>query len=323
MKEIKITDIEGIRIGHAQDMEGGTGCTVILCEQGAPTGLDVKGGGPASRESELLNPVAACTGIHGILLSGGSAFGLDAAGGVMQYLEEREIGFDTGVAKVPLVCQSDIFDLSVGDKNCRPDRDMAYAACVDSEQNQPKQGNVGAGTGASVGKLAGMEQAMKSGIGMYAVQLGQLKVGACVVVNALGDIFDYDTGKQLAGMLNPAKDGFQNSEQTIYQMLEAAPNLFVGNTTIGVVVTNGRFDKTQMNKIAAMAQNGYARTICPVNTSADGDSLYAMSVGNIEANQDAVGTLAARVVGEAVKRAVLSAEPAYGLPAARKNLSGV
>ena len=315
MREIQLTEIEGFRIGHAQDEKGGTGCTVIICEKGAPAGVDVRGGGPASRETPLLNPVAACQGIHGILLSGGSAFGLDAAGGVMKYLEERTIGFDTGVTKVPLICQSCIFDLGVGDQNCRPDQAMAYAACVNSEKNAPSQGNVGAGTGASVGKLAGAARAMKAGIGMYAVQVGSLQVGAVVVVNALGDVFDPDTGKQLAGLLNPERTDLASSEKLLYQMVEAQENLFTGNTTIGVVLTNGKFDKTQMNKLAAMAHNGYARTICPVNTSADGDSIYAMTNGQLEANLDVAGTLAARVVSQAVKQAVVSAKAAYGLMA--------
>src|SRR5699024_2585978 len=198
LKQIQITEIENIRIGHAQDMEHATGCTVIICENGAPAGVDVRGGGPASRETELLRPVADCTGIHALLLSGGSAFGLDAAGGVMEYLEERNIGFDVGITKVPLVCESCLFDLNVASHRVRPDKKMGYEACIQSEQNQPAMGNVGAGTGASVGKLGGIQTAMKSGLGMYAVQLGDLKIGAIVAVNALGDVYDYETGKRLA-----------------------------------------------------------------------------------------------------------------------------
>ena len=205
MKQININEIENVRIGNAENKEAGTGCTVIICEKGAVTGLDVRGGGPASRESELLKPTAAAGFINAVLLSGGSAFGLDAAGGVMEYLEERKIGFDVGVTVVPLVAQSCIFDLTVGDMNVRPDKAMAYEACLNSEKNNPEMGNFGAGTGASVGKLLGMATAMKAGLGSYAVQIGDLKVGAIVAVNACGDIFDYDTHEIIAGLLTPAR----------------------------------------------------------------------------------------------------------------------
>ena len=321
LKQIHITEIENIRIGHAQDMEHATGCTVIICENGAPAGVDVRGGGPASRETELLRPVADCTGIHALLLSGGSAFGLDAAGGVMEYLEERNIGFDVGVTKVPLVCESCLFDLNVASHRVRPDKKMGYEACIQSEQNKPVMGNVGAGTGASVGKLGGIQTAMKSGLGMYAVQLGDLKIGAIVAVNALGDVYDYKTGKRLAGMrTNDGKD-WADSEQVLYKLYNQKKNLFHQNTTIGAIITNAKFDKTHMNKIAAMAQNGYARSIRPVHTTADGDSIYALSVGEIEADLNVTGTLAAQVMAEAIKNAVLEAKPAYGLPAAQNFLS--
>lgn len=321
LKQIQITEIENIRIGHAQDMEHATGCTVIICENGAPAGVDVRGGGPASRETELLRPVADCTGIHALLLSGGSAFGLDAAGGVMEYLEERNIGFDVGVTKVPLVCESCLFDLNVANHRIRPDKKMGYEACIQSEQNKPVMGNVGAGTGASVGKLGGIQTAMKSGLGMYAVQLGDLKIGAIVAVNALGDVYDYKTGKRLAGMrTNDGKD-WADSEQVLYKLYNQKKNLFHQNTTIGAIITNAKFDKTHMNKIAAMAQNGYARSIRPVHTTADGDSIYALSVGEIEADLNVTGTLAAQVMAEAIKNAVLEAKPAYGLPAAQNFLS--
>ena len=256
MQEINLNDIENIRIGHAQDIEGGTGCTVIINEQGAPTGLDVRGGGPASRESELLNPVAAAQGIHAVLLSGGSAFGLDAAGGVMQYLSERNIGFDTGVAKVPLVCQSCIFDLVVGKPNVYPDKAMAYQACLDSENRKSIQnGNIGAGTGATVGKYRGVQTMMKSGIGTYAVKLGDLKVGAIVSVNALGDIFDIESGDKLAGMLSADLSEFEDTEAAMYEDISCKENLFTGNTTIGAVITNGKFNKVEAKKIAAMTPN--------------------------------------------------------------------
>lgn len=313
MKEIRITEIENIHIGNAENREAATGCTVILCEKGAPAGIDVRGGGPASRETELLNPTAAADKIHAILLSGGSAFGLDAAGGVMRYLEERGVGVDTGAAKVPLVCSSCLFDLQIGRKDVRPDKEMGYQACGGSY----KDGNFGAGTGATVGKFKGTDYMMKTGIGSYAVQIGPLQIGAVCAVNALGDIFDYKTGRRIAGLLNETKDGLRSTEEEMYKQCLETRDLFTGNTTIGAVITNGKFDKAQMNKIAAMAQNGYARSIRPVHTQADGDTIYALSVGEVTADLNGVGTLAAEVTAEAIKRAVFAAEPAYGLPAAR------
>lgn len=312
MREIAITDIEKIHIGNAQDKEAATGCTVILCEEGAAAGVDVRGGGPASRETQLLNPLAAAEKIHAVLLSGGSAFGLDAAGGVMQYLEEKNIGVDTGVAKVPLVCTSCLFDLQIGRHDVRPDKEMGYRAC----RGEYQDGNYGAGTGATVGKFKGTEFMMKTGIGSFALQEGPLKIGAVAAVNALGDIFDYKTGVQIAGLLNEKRDGFASTEEAMYRQCLQVRNLFTGNTTLGAVITNVDFDKARMNKIAAMAQNGYARSIRPVHTEADGDTIYALSTGQITADINAVGTLAARVMAEAIHNAVFSAKAAYGLPCA-------
>lgn len=317
MKEIKITDIENIKIGNAQNIEAATGCTVIICERGANTSLDVRGGGPASRESELTKPLATTEVIHAVLLSGGSAFGLDASGGVMKYLEERNIGFDVGVTKVPLVCESCIFDLRVGDYKVRPDIEMGYNACIDAQNNNPKMGNYGAGTGASVGKILGVDYAMKSGLGFYALEVDGVKVGAVVSVNAFGDIFDYDTGKKLAGLLGEDKKSFRSSEEELIKLTrdkEISFNL-VENTTIGAIITNAKFTKTQMGKIASMTHNGFARTIKPVHTTLDGDSIYAMSVGDIKASIDAVGSLAAIVIGRAINNAVKNAESSYGLKA--------
>lgn len=317
MQEIRIQDIENIKIGNAENRDAGTGCTVIICEEGAPTGLDVRGGGPASRESELLKPMAAAEAIHAVLLSGGSAFGLDAAGGVMKYMEERNIGFDVGITKVPLVCESCLFDLTVGECGVRPDKAMGYQACENAEKGNYSDGNVGAGTGATVGKLYGMDFCMKSGIGSYAVKIGDLKVGAVVAVNSLGDIYDWKNGKKVAGLLAPDKKTFLCTEDEVYKSYEVVKNKFVSNTTIGAIITNARFNKTQLCKIAGMTHNGYARSIRPLHTTADGDSIYAMSVGNVEADQDMVGTLAAQVMSEAILRAVMSAGSAYGFPAAR------
>lgn len=317
MREISIKEIENIKIGNAEHKEAGTGCTVIICESGAPTGLDVRGGGPASRDTELLKPVSAAQSIHAVLLSGGSAFGLDAAGGVMQYLEERDVGFDVGITKVPLVCQSCLFDLGVGNFKVRPDKKMGYEACLNAEKGNYKDGNVGAGTGATVGKLHGADDCMKSGIGSYAVQIGELKVGAIVAVNALGDIYDWKNGKKVAGLLAKDKKTLLNTEDEFYKNYQIVENKFVENTTIGVIITNAKFNKTQLCKIASMTQNGYARSIRPVHTTADGDSIYAMSVGEVLADQDMVGTLSAQVMSEAILRAVMSAESAYGFISAK------
>lgn len=316
MQEINICDIKGIRIGQVQDEDNATGCTVIICDEGAPAGLDVRGGGPAGRETELLKPVAAATAIHAVVLAGGSAFGLAAADGVMRYLEEHGIGFDVGVTKVPLVCQSSLFDLTVANHRVRPDRDMGYAACAAAEHGHYRDGNYGAGTGATVGKLYGMDRCMKSGIGSYAVQIGELQVGAIVAVNAFGDIYDYRNGEKVAGLLSEDRQSFCSTETEMYQNYDVVENKFTGNTTIGAVITNAAFDKTKLCKIAAMAHNGYARAIRPVNTNADGDSLYALSVGTVAADQDMVGSLAADVVARAILVAALAATPAYGYPAA-------
>ena len=311
-KEISLHEIKGIKVGHAQNEEHATGCTVILPEKKAICGVDVRGGGPASRENQLLNPLMSNDGVNAVLLSGGSAFGLDAAGGVMQYLEERDVGFDVGITKVPLVCQSCLFDLGVGNFKVRPDKKMGYEACLNAEKGNYKDGNVGAGTGATVGKLHGADDCMKSGIGSYAVQIGELKVGAIVAVNALGDIYDWKSGKKVAGLLAKDKKTLLNTEDEFYKNYQIVENKFVENTTIGVIITNAKFNKTQLCKIASMTQNGYARSIRPVHTTADGDSIYAMSVGEVLADQDMVGTLSAQVMSEAILRAVMSAESAYG-----------
>ena len=314
-KEINICDIREIKIGQAENVQAGTGCTVLYTEQGMAAGLDVRGGGPASRESELMNPLAAAQTIHGIVLAGGSAFGLGAADGVMQYLEERGIGFDVGPLKVPLVCQADLFDLTVGDPYTRPDRDMGYEACINAQHGNYRDGNYGAGCGATVGKIAGMDFCMKSGIGSYALQLGELQVGALVAVNALGDIYDWKTGCKAAGLLTEDKKSFRRTEDLMYASTEVVENKFTGNTTIGIIVTNAGFTKPSLCKIAGMAHDGYARSIRPVHTTADGDSIYAVSVGDVAADQDLTGTLAAEVMSEAILRAVTSAKSAYGFPA--------
>lgn len=315
--EISITELEKISIGQVENAEAGTGCTVLICTEGMCAGADIRGGGPASRETPLLNPLMAAHEIHAVVLAGGSAFGLGAANGVMDYLEKQDIGYDVGVTKVPLVVQSDIFDLTVGDMSVRPDAAMGYeAAKYALESPNYRDGNFGAGCGATVGKIAGMATCMKSGIGSYAVRINELEVGAVVVVNALGDVFNWKTGKQVAGFLTEDRTTLRSTAEYMKGSLESVNNRFAGNTTLAVVITNASFDKSQLCKIAGMAQNGYARAIHPVHTSADGDTVFAVSVGTVCADQDLVGTLAAEVVSEAILRAVNSAESAYGFPSA-------
>ena len=316
-EEISINDIGSVAIGQTENAEAGTGCTVFISKDGMAAGLDVRGGGPASRESELLDPLAAASGIHAIVLSGGSAYGLGAADGVMKYLEEKNIGYDTGVARVPLVAQSDLFDLSVGDGSVRPDADMGYeAARIAMESPNYKDGNYGAGCGATVGKIAGMDTCMKTGIGSYAIKIGDLKIGAVVAVNALGDVYDWKTGKKIAGLLTEDGKGFRDTLEYMATDTSVKDNKFTGNTTLGVVITNAAFSKSQLCKIAGMTHDGFARSIRPVHTTADGDSIYAVSAGNVEADQDLVGSLSAVVMSEAIKRAVYSADSAYGFKSA-------
>ena len=317
-KIISINDIENIKIGQAEDMKAATGCTVFVSEAGMPAGLDVRGGGPAARESELLKPLAAAQSVHAIVLAGGSAYGLDAGGGVMQCLEEYGIGFEVGICKVPLVCQSDLFDLTVGDYSVRPDKQMGYTAAKSAlSGGNYRDGNYGAGCGASVGKWNGMETCMKSGIGSYAVQIGELKIGAVVAVNALGDVFDWKNGKKVAGLLSKDKNNFSDTMEVMTRSTNVIENKFVENTTIGIIITNASFKKASLCKIAGMAHDGMARAIRPIHTSADGDSIYAVSVGDIVCDQDIAGTLAAEVLSEAILKAVNSAESAFGLLAAK------
>ncbi len=318
MQEIPVTQVGPVCIGQTEDPEAATGCTVFIAPQGMRAGLDVRGGGPASRESQLLNPLMAAQSIHAIVLAGGSAYGLGTANGVMQYLEENGIGYDTGYALVPLVAQADIYDLSIGDASVRPDAAMGYeAARLSLKAPNYRDGCFGAGCGATVGKFAGMEYCMKSGIGSYAIQIGELKIGAVAVVNALGDVYDWKTGKQIAGMLNEEKNGLRSTSEYMRQSYAVVENKFTGNTTICVVFTNAYFEKAQLCKIAGMAHDGYARSINPVHTSADGDSIYAVSLGDVAADQDLVGALSAEVVSEAILRAVENAEGAFGYPAVR------
>ncbi len=314
--EISINDFDNVRIGQVEDKDAGTGVTVIIAPNGAPCGLDIRGGGPASRESGLMDPLAAAEVVHAVVLGGGSAFGLDAAGGVMKYLSEKKIGFPVGDVVVPLVCQSDIFDLTYKRADIYPDKEMGYMAALaafESENGNYKDGKHGCGCGATVGKLLGMDRCTKSGIGSYAVQLGDLKVGAIVCTNAIGDIYDYKTGKRIAGVrtADGKKANDLSCEELMYDMYANSPSTAFAanadaptNTTIGIVLTNAKFNKTQLCKLSGMTHDAYARCIRPIHTSMDGDSIYAMSLGNVQAELDLVGTLANHVMCEAIKKSV-------------------
>lgn len=301
---INPTACTGFQIGHAQDDQAKTGVTVIYFPQGAKVGVDISGGGPASRETPLTSPVTADNPINAVVLSGGSAYGLAASDGVMQCLEEHGIGFDTRFSLVPLVCQSCIFDLSYGSAKIRPDREMGYLACSRAlNGNDPSMGNVGAGTGATAGKLLGMARASKSGLGIHSVSLGDLTMTAVVVVNPLGDVFDHRTGRKIAGLHTEDRSGFADTLPCLYDRM-APHNLFTGNTTIGAVITNAAFSKAELTKLASMTRNAYARCINPVGTMADGDSIYFASTGSLQADLNLVGTLAAEVMAEAIRCAI-------------------
>ena len=322
MKEIKTSEIPGFRIGHAQDEANATGCTAIICENGAWAGVDVRGGSPASRETELLKPVNTVQQIHCVMLSGGSAFGLEAGDGAMQFLEEKGVGFDVGIGRVPIVCGASLFDLELVNFHSRPDKKMGYEACKNAYINpEPEQGNVGAGTGATVGKLHNTADMMKCGLGIYAAQIGNVKCAAIVAVNALGDVVDYDTGRILAGLLNQDHTGFADTKKCLYQEIEQNRNLWNGNTTIGCVITNAKLDKCQCNKAASIVHNAFAQTIRPAHSTADGDTIFVMANGKIEVSPDAFNTMATEIMARAVNRAALSAEPAYGLKSAQTMLS--
>lgn len=316
MKEIEFFEIDGVRIGNAQDTEAQTGVTVLLFDNGAAVGVDISGGGPASRETPLASPLTADNPLNALVFSGGSAYGLAASDGVMRYLEERDIGYPTGFAKVPLVCQSCIYDLNLGSSSIRPDAAMGYAACRDAELPHESTlelcGTIGAGTGASVGKLCGPDRASKTGLGIYAASIGELKMAAVVVLNAMGDVFNPENGKKIAGLLAESGDGFADSKEFLYQLFTPT-DLFTGNatlpnsnTTIGAIITNGKFSTAELNKIASMTRCAYARCINPVGTMADGDSIYALSVGTVAADINMAGTFAADVMEKAIQRAALS-----------------
>jgi L-aminopeptidase/D-esterase-like protein len=319
-----ITDVPGIEVGSAQDEQALTGCTVILTRKGAVAGVDVRGSAPGTRETDLLDPVNLVDKVHGILLAGGSAFGLDAAGGVMRYLEERKIGFDTGVVKVPIVPAAIIFDLGIGRGKVRPDAEMGYRACVAASAQPPAEGNIGAGTGASVGKLFGPALSTKSGLGTASVRAAGIVVGALVVVNAFGDVVDPHDGSIVAGLrsgkVGPVRVGgagvFADSVAMMTRLLDRSVLGFAtrSNTVIGAVATNAKLTKTEATKVAQMAHDGVARAIRPAHTMLDGDTIFALSTGSKAANLNLVGTLAAEVMAHAILRAARMAVSAGGLP---------
>jgi L-aminopeptidase/D-esterase-like protein len=314
-----ITDVEGVKAGHFTDARRPTGCTVLLFGKGATAGVDVRGAAPGTRETDLLNPVNMVQQVQAILLAGGSAFGLDAATGVVRYLEDHRIGFPFGGSVIPIVPAAILFDLGVGDPKIRPNAESGYKACQAATPGKIAEGNVGAGAGATVGKMFGMKSAMKGGVGTASVRVGKtgIVIGALVAVNASGDVINPQTGKILAGARKPDGSGFIDSMARIREgySVEARGT----NTTIGVVATNVALNKTQMTKVAQMAQDGLARTINPVHTLNDGDTIFAAATGAISVRADpgAIGALAADVVAQAVLRAVMSARGLPGLPSYR------
>ena len=314
-----ITDIEGIYAGHATNEEGGTGCTVIVCPAGATGGVDVRGGAPATRETDLLRPEETVQVVHAVSLSGGSAFGLAATCGIADELERRDIGFDVGVAKVPIVCGASVFDLSCGRPDVRPTADdgaAAVAAALDRPAGGPlERGNVGSGTGCTVGKICGMSRCMKTGFGESVRTCGELVCGAVAAANALGNVVDPASGENLAGVLDESLTHIIDGPQALLEQAEPMP--LRTNTTISCVVTNANLTKAQATKVAQMCADAYAHAIRPTHTTADGDTVFVMATGAVDAVPDVVGVLATEALEGAIVDAALSATDAHGLKSAR------
>lgn len=315
---VTLTRVGGIRVGHAHDLEALTGCTVVLCEAGAVAGVDQRGGAPGTRETDLLRPMHLVERVHAVVLAGGSAFGLDAASGVVRYLSERGIGYDTGLARVPIVPAAVLFDLGMGRADAWPDAAMGYHACQLANAGPVVEGNVGAGAGATAGKVLGMAQASKTGIGCAGVELADgLVIAALMAVNPYGDVVDPRTGDVLAGVRDAGEGHFVGALTAMAAVGESSahprdPGLLT-NTVIGIVVTNAVLDKVQVNKVAQMAQDGLARAIRPAHTMRDGDTLFALATGAQPADVDLVGAYAAEVVAQAIVRAALTAQGARGI----------
>ncbi len=317
-----ITDVEGIEVGHWTNLEAATGCTVVLCRQGAVAGVDVRGSAPGTRETDLLRPVNLVQQAHAVVLAGGSAYGLDAASGVMCWLEEQGIGFNVGVGVVPIVAAAVLFDLTIGRPDVRPGSEAGYAACQAASNGPVTEGCVGAGTGATVGKLLGPLYATKSGVGTAARRIaGEVTVGALVAVNAFGDVVDPMTGKVIAGPRDPQGKGFVNTIERLHADLSQTMLGFPSNSTLAVVATDAVLSKEGANKMAQMAHDGLAQAIRPIHTMMDGDTVFALATGRrVEASVDVsvVGAVAASVLAEAVLRAVRQATSLAGVPAARE-----
>jgi L-aminopeptidase/D-esterase-like protein len=315
-----ITDVPGFRVGHAENRQAATGCTVVLCPPETVGGMDVRGSAAGTRQTDSLYPFHFVDEVHAVLFSGGSAFGLDASGGVMRFLEERRIGYQTSAAKVPIVPTAIIYDLGLAASGVRPDREMAYQACLNSQSGPIEEGSVGVGTGASVGKLLGTRLATKGGVGTSSLIMPSgVIVAALVAVNAFGDVIDPREGKILAGARDP-----QNPTRFIDSaaMIKGGISLQrkdagFQNTTLGLVATNVNLSKRQTIKVAQMAQSGFARTISPIHSTVDGDLIFALSAGDLQADVNAVGLMAEEVVAISVIRAILAADGLGLLPAYR------
>lgn len=311
-----ITDVKGITVGSAEDLEALTGCTVVLTgPEGAACGVEVRGGGPGTRETDLLSPVNMIEKVHAVVLSGGSAYGLDAACGVMDYLEEQGIGHKTTVGVVPIVPAAVLYDLGIGNPRVRPDRKMGYLACCRAGK-EVREGNYGAGTGATIGKLRGYGHATKGGLGTSSLTLSNgFTVGAIVAVNAFGDVWDPEKGCIVAGVRDDEGKiiGTRRAFSALSGIDVLPEEMFYTNTTIAVVACNGRFNKSQLTKMAGMAHNGLARVINPVHTYCDGDTVFALATGEMEADLNVAGYLAAEVLAKAVLRAVYAAETVAGI----------
>jgi L-aminopeptidase/D-esterase-like protein len=317
-----ITDVPGLKVGHYTLTERPTGCTVLICEKGATAGVDVRGSAPGTRETDLLSPINAVQTVNAIMLSGGSAYGLDAASGVMKYLEEKGLGYKIGKGVVPIVPAAILMDLGVGDFKIRPNAESGYKACLAAGTGPVAEGCVGAGAGATIGKMFGPKFSMKSGLGTASVKIGNtgIVVGALVAVNAVGDVVSPQTGKVVAGARSEDGKGYRDSMAAMMGGYRVVVQN-AANTTIGVVATNAKFTKTQMNKIAQMAHDGYARAINPVHTMGDGDTIFSMSTGEATETADvtAIGAIAATVMARAIVRAAMQATsiPELGLIAYR------
>ena len=305
-----ITDVAGIEAGHDSDPRRPTGCSVVIARDGAIGGVDVRGAAPGTRETDLLHPGNLVPHVHAVLLAGGSAWGLDAAAGVMRWLEENEIGLDTGHGLVPIVPAAVVFDLGVGDARIRPDAQAGHRACVAASRSAPAQGNVGAGSGALVGKMLGMGRAMKGGVGTASVSARGYTVGALVVCNAVGDVLDPATGQVIAGARTVDGHAVQNTRDALLAGHMPQHLLAGNNTTIGVIATDAVLSKTQAQRLAQVAHDGLARSINPVHTMLDGDTLFALGTGTSgkEADMLLLATLAAEATARAVVNAMHAAQ---------------